>query len=783
MNALQHKLQRDIRAMLGQILAIATVVAAGVMVLIISVSTKQSIELSQQRFYQTYQFADLFAQVTRAPNDLIRQVEQIDGVNIAETRIQAAARFSLAGFAEPIQGQIVSIPDYSEPLLNRLHYLYGGRPAVGAQNEIVVSEPFADAHGLQVGDGIHAILNGRIQALQIVGIALSPEYIYQVDPNSILPDYARYGVFWMNRSALAAAFDMDGAFNNITLSLQSNADSGYVSDSLNLILQRYGSQGAYGRYEQVSHRFLSEELQQLGVMAVVLPTIFLGVAAFLLNILMTRIIHNQRQPIALLKAFGYSNRHIIQHYLWFTTAVVGIGLLGGIVLGMLVAQPMASLYATYFRFPEFIFGVQPRAIAIAFMVAIIAGVTGTFRAVYAAAKRPPAESMRPPSPPIYHRSWLDMPWLRAWFNQPVRIILRNIQRFRLRASLSILGIALSASLLVVGSYQFNAVNEMLTTQYRQVLRMNLDVQFTDVTPGRALYSLQNLAEIDYAEGYRSVPIQLSNNRKEWRLMLLGLNDYSELRSLPGWQHPLPTDGILLTRYLAEDLQLELGDHVSVQVLTGRQQQLQLPLAGIIDEPIGLGVYMQREALNTALREGDVISGAWLLSQEHTYATLFPTLQEMPMVASITQITKAEREIRTYIDNTILGFMAVMFVLAGSITFAVVYNNARILFAERERELATMRVLGFSKAEVAATLLGELAVLVVLAIPLGWAIGMLFSWLLVTAMSIDLFRIPFILSPHIFALSAIGVLLAALLSLGFMLKRIWQLDMIQSLKTE
>lgn len=768
--------------MAGQVAAIALVVAIGVMVLVISVSARQSIALSQQSFYQQYNFADVFVDVVRAPDDLVHQVREMPGVNIVESRVRVAARAQVDGFDEPVQAELLSLPDREPSMLNQLYYVVGQPPAIGA-NEVVVSAPFAQAHDLAPGDSIGAIINGRLQTFSISGVALSPEYIYQLGPGSIMPDYERFGVFWMSRQTLAAAFDMDGAFNNLTLTLQPGVTAQQVIPHLDALLKRYGSAGAFSRDDQMSHRFVDEELAQLGVIAWILPTIFIAVAAFLLSVILARIIRTQRQSIALLKAFGYHTSQVIAHYGQLAATILLLGYGAGVVLGWLVAEPMAQLYATYFRFPEFVFQLQLQVLGLAFITLVLAGAIATVHAVSAAARMRPAEAMRPPAPVTYQQSRLET-WLALhWLSQSGRMVLRHLARHPVRAWLSILGISLSGGLLLLSSYQFHAVDTMLTQQYRQLHRMDVTLTFTEVRPSHSLTSLQQVPGIQYVEGYRQVPIELSNGTEQWRLPLMGLPGETHLRWLTQDGTTLPDGSLAINQYLAQALAVDVGDLVEVQVLTGRQQALRLPITHIIDEPLGVGVYTTLTSLNQWLMEGSSVSGAWLLVDESQQRAVFEALHGMPMVASIGHIGRAEADIRGYIDNTVLGVMAVMFVLAGSMTFAVVYNNARVVFAERERELSTLRVLGYRKSEVAAVIVSELVLLVAIAIPIGWAIGVSFAWLMTMALSMDLFRIPFVLTPQSFGLSALGVVLAAVISLALMVRRVWQMDMLNALKTE
>lgn len=783
--SLKRKMLRELSGMMGQLVAIASVVAIGTMVLIISLSTRLSIAQSQQYFYDQYQFADVFMHVTRAPNDMAMRLQELPGVNQVETRIIASARIQIDDFPEPIQGQFQSVPDFSEPMLNRLYYRYGGPPQAGQIPQVVVTEPFAEAHHLQVGDSIQAILNGRLQRLEISGIALSPEHIYQLEPNSILPDYQRFGVFFMQRSALATVFDLEGAFNQVSVSIQYGADPHDVVSQMNALLERFGSHGAYLREEQASHRFLSEELEQLRILSWVLPTIFLSVAAFLLHVLMGRMMLMQRQTIALLKAFGYSNRQILTHYLSFSLCIVGLGLIVGTLLGYWVAEPLARLYAMYFKFPEFMFGIQIQALGVAMAITALAALAGTFSSVRKALIMSPAEAMRPPAPPSFHHHQSILGPMYQKLTPGTRMIVRTLSRHWFRSVIAIFGIGMSGALLILGGHQFNAVDHMLDHQYRGVFRMDLDVQFTEARPHRVIHELTSIPGVFFAEGYRQVPVRLHNRHQYERVSLSGLPEQPHLRHVLNQQmksETLPGDGILLTRYLAESLQLNAGDSVYVETLVGHQRRLELRVAALVDEPIGIGAYMERVALNRTLFEDDVVDGAWLLI-DATDPTVYQTLQRLPYIASIGSLLDAESDIRDYIQDTVLSVMMIMFFLAGTMTFAVVYNNARIMFSERERELASMRVLGFTRWEVLWVLVGELAVLIVIAIPLGWLFGAGFSYAMVSALSMDMFRIPWVLDMRLFAMATFGVLFAALLSIALISRRVLNLDMIQALKTE
>lgn len=785
MRALDRKLLRDLGALKGQVAAIALVIAAGVMTLIIAVTSLDAIRDSQAGFYRDYRFADVFTELKRAPEHLSGRMAVIDGVDRVHTRVVAPVRLEVAGFDDPVSGQLVSIPEGEQPPINRLHLRQGRLPEPGRADAVAVSEPFAQAHDLRAGDRIEAIINGRLESLTVSGIVLSPEYVYQLGPADLIPDYERFGVLWMNRRSLGRAFDMDGAFNSVALTLQPGAEAEPVIAALDRLLGDYGSLGAYGRDEQVSHRILSQEIDQLGVMAIILPGIFLGVSAFLLSVLMGRIVRTQRQQVAVLKAFGYGSGELVRHYALLTALIVLAGVVVGVVLGAWAADWVAALYMQYFRFPETHFEVRPQIVALGAAVSAAAAMLGTWRAVREAAALAPAVAMRPPAPAIFRRGWLDGSGLRGWLDQPTRIIFRNLGRHRVKALLSVLGIALSVALLLIGGYQFNAVDELIDTQYQKVLKMDAIVHLNEVTSERAAAELRQYPGVRHVEGFRSVPVRLVHGVNDYRTALLGMPPSPQLRGLidrAGADQTLPDEGLVLTDYLAEHLGARVGDAIDVEIKVGRRRTVSVPLAGVVAEPLGVSAYMSRAALNRLMREGPAVSGFWLAHDERHEQALYQELRDAPRVAGIGLISRAERDIRAYIEDTALGMMSVMLLLAASIAFAVVYNSARIALAERERELATLRVLGFGRGEVAWILIGELALLTLAAIPLGWVLGTGFAWVLTESMAMDLFRIPFVVTRQAYALSAAGVLAAAALSAVLIAPRLLRLDMVSALKS-
>ncbi|MGB5080075.1 MAG: ABC transporter permease, partial [Burkholderiales bacterium] len=375
MTALHRKLWRDLRALRGQVIAIALVMIGGIGTMVLAQSNYGALAGTRALYYAEYRFAEVFAHSKRAPLPLLESVRAIPGVREAEARVTGLVTLEVAGYDEPITGQMISLPGPDGPGLNGLFLREGSLPS--SDDGVVIGEAFAEAHGLRPGAALIAILNGRRRALSISGIGLSPEFVYQIRPGDVFPDFARFGVLWMPREPLAMAFDMDGAFNDLSLTLTRQAREDDVIDALDGLLAPYGGVGAHGRDLQLSHRFLDAELDELRVMTQMFTAIFLGVTAFLLNVVIGRLVTAQREQIAVLKAFGYSRFEVGLHYAQLVLMMVIAGVPLGLGFGAWAGRMVADIYMDFFRFPYLAWSLEPRVIALAFGFALAAAVLGT----------------------------------------------------------------------------------------------------------------------------------------------------------------------------------------------------------------------------------------------------------------------------------------------------------------------------------------------------------------------------------------------------------------------
>lgn len=785
MSALDRMLLRDLWHLRGQVFAAALVVACGVAAFVSMRSTYYCLLDAQRDYYAAYRFADVFAQVERAPAGLESQIRAIPGVQAAQVRVVRDVVLDVAGLAEPATGRLVSIPQRLRPTLNDI-YLRSGRYIDPARDdEVLASEAFASANRLQIGDRVGAIVNGRWKQLRIVGIALSPEYIYEVGAGGLFPDNRRFGVLWMSHPALAAAFDMEGAFNDVALKLDLGANTREVLARLDQLLAPYGGVGAYDRSEHVSNRFISDEISQNRISSSYVPAIFFGVAAFLIHVLLSRVVSLQRGEIGVLKAFGYGNLRVGLHYVKLAFAGIAGGIALGCIAGFYLGEGLTDLYRDYYRFPDLSYRGSLRVVVFAAVIGALVAVTGALSAVHAAVRLPPAEAMRLPPPASFRPGALERLGLHTLLSPAWRMVVRNLSRRRWKAMLSITGIACAGGMLVIGGFFLDAINHLVRVQFEVIQREDLTVVFTETRGRDGLYAIRQMPGVWQAEALRSVPVRLRFQHRSRRVELSALPARGELHRLVDSDLrtvPLPPDGVVLTDRLAAILGAGPGDLVTVEALEGRRAVRDVPVTGLVDELTGLGAYMERRALARLLREDDAISGVRLSVDAALTDDLYAVLKGLPVVSGISIRQAMLDSFEDILDRSVRVTTLINVFFACVIAVGIVYNNSRIALSERGNELASLRVLGFTRREVGVILLGEQAALTAVAIPLGWLLGYGICALLARLMDTELYRIPLIISARTYAWAGLIVALAAIVSGLLVARRLATLDLVAVLKT-
>ncbi len=786
MRALDKKLLRDFKRLWPQALAISLVLACGVATLILAVGTYRSLEETRQAYYERYRFASVFATATRAPNSLMRKISRISGVSTAEGRIVEPALLDITGMREPASASVISMPDYEPSRLNRLYLRAGRLPQPGKPGEAVVSESFAREHGFRVGSTFSGTLAGRRIEFQITGLAMSPEFIYAIGPGDLVPDHRRFAVIWMRESQMSGLSNLDDAFNSVSLTLLPGTSQRAVIAELDQLLQPYGGTGAYGRKDQTSHAFLDSELQALRAMAGVIPPIFLFVSAFLINMILSRLIALEREQIGLLKALGYSRRAVSMHYLKLVLVISLAGVAIGFGAGTWLGDGLTRIYTEFFDFPFLIFLRSFDVYLLAAGVSVAAAVLGALKSVLAAASLPPATAMRQAAPTLYRRSSFIGRWLAGMVSQLTVMAVRHVIRWPLRSGFTMLGTSLAVALLITAIFIFGSINFMIDTVYFKTDRQDATITFTTPLGTDAVQAVKKLPGVLSAEPFRMMMVELSNGSYSRRLMITGKPKSTRLsRVLDLNLDPvlLPSSGLVLSERVAHHLKARRGDMIRVRLLDEGGSVVEVPVADITQSYLGLDVYMDLDALNRLSRVGPRLSGVFVELDPAKYDAIYAAIKAMPKAASIALRAESLKKFRETIEENIVIMTTVYAVLAVIIAFGVVYNSARILLSERARELASLRVLGFSRREVASVLTIELAVLALLAQPLGWVLGYGFSWAVVQGFQSDLYRMPFVVENSAYGWSSMVVLISSILSALIVIARVARLDMIRVLKTK
>lgn len=785
MRALDRKLLRDLWHIRTQVLAIAAVIGSGVALFVLALVTLQSLRLSQETYYLRYGFADVFASAKRAPRALEDDIREIPGVATVETRVVVDVTLDLPDMEEPAKGRLVSVPEGHRPRLNDVHLRRGRYLEADRPDEVLVSEAFAEAHDLDPGDEVTAVINGRRRRLKVVGLALSPEYIYSLPAGDLFPDARRFGVFWMARKPLATAFDMEGGFNDVALALTPGASVEEVIDRLDQLLEPYGGLGAIPRALQQSHWYVDNEITQLQNTAVVVPVIFLAVAAFLLNVVLSRIVTVQREEIAALKAMGYDNWRLGLHYVQWGLVVGSLGALFGVLAGIRLSTGLLGFYLDYFHFPVLEVRWSPAVILGAVAVSLAAGTVGAVAAMRQVLRLPPAEAMRPAAPVSYRETWVERLGIKALLSEPSRMIVRNVLRRPVRTTLSVVGIAFSGAIMIVAGFTLDSMDEIMELQFNVAQRQDLTVSFVEPASASAAYELESLPGVMMVEPMRSVPVRLRFGHRSRQSAITGLPRDAELSRVVAPDYvavSLPPDGLVLTDALAGILGVRRGDVVRVEVLEGRRPEVDIVVGDVVEQYLGTAAYMDIDALRRLLKEGSTLTGAALLTDSLFAERLLTTIKEIPAVAGVTLKRAAVENFEKTLADSMGMMIGFYLFFAGVIAFGVVYNGARISLSERSRELASLRVLGFTRAEISYILLGELGVVTLLAIPAGLALGYLLAAGATHAFETELYRFPLVVSSKTYLISVATVLVATIVSGAIVRRRLDKLDLVAVLKS-
>ena len=784
--ALDRKLLRDLWRVRSMGLAIAVVVASGIALLIASLICFDSLETTRDRYYARNEFGDVFANAKRVPRWVAGSLDELPGVDRVDTRVVAGVTLDVPGSTEPVNGRLISLPDSGRPVLNDVTLRSGRFPDPGRGEEALVNERFAEGHGLDLGDEVFAVINGRRQRLEIVGTVLSPRI--HLCHRRRGPDSGPQAVRGVLDGAPAPRHRLrhgGRVQRHLALARRGRPPPNPPSPNSTASSSLTGASGPFRGPSRSRTGTLQNELTGLRGMALLMPMIFLGIAAFLLNVVLRRMVAVQREQIAVLKAVGYSNLRLGLHFTQWAVVVSVLGGALGIALGALMSAGMLNLYMEYFRFPDLITRWSWAHILGALFACGAASVLGAAAAVKSVVRLPPAEAMRPAAPDTFRVSMLERVGLRRWLTQPLRMVVRNLSRRPARAAMSVIGIAFSAAIMVLASAAMDSFEELMQLQFNVVQRQDVTVTFFEPEGRAAYYELASVPGVLEVEPLNAISARLRNGHRNRQVAIRAVEPGARLQRVVGSDYqPVELDrsGLILSRKLAEVLDVETGDTLRVEALHGTRPERDMVVAGTVDDLMGVAAYLEPDALRRFLGDTATMSAAALGIDPAARESVYAALKGMPVVAGVALQHAMMENFETFVAENMNNTMAVNLLFAMVIAFGVIYNTARISLSERSRELASMRVMGFTRAEIGVVLFGELAILTAAAIPVGLALGYSMLAGMVTAYETELFRMPLVAEPGTFAWASVAVVIAMVLSALTVRRKLNRLDLVEVLKT-
>lgn len=786
MSTLHTKLWRDLRRLRAQVVTIAVVVAIGVAGFVGMFAVHDSLKTSRDAFYADNRLADLFAGIKRAPVSLGERLRAIPGVAEVKLDVVFDAQVDLPEVVQPVTGRFIgldlSAAQAGRQGLNALSLKQGRWPERGAQLEALVSDRFAAARSLKPGDVVHAILNGRRERIHLVGTAATPEYVFASQGGA--PDDTGFGIWWIDGARMTELFDMQGAFNQASLRLEAGVPERAVLTPLDRLLEPYGSIGAVGRDRQLSTKIVSDELAQLKVMGTVLPAIFLAVAMFILNVVLSRQVATQRSQIAALKALGYTDGAIAWHYIQLALVIAGLGVVVGLGLSQLIGRGMLSLYDEVFRFNRLAYATDTTLVLLSAAIAGLAAAAGTWTAIHAVVRLRPAQAMLPPAPPAYTATLVERLGLGRFLSTSARMVVRNLERRPLRAAFTVTGIALAVALQISGAFWLDAIAHIVDVQFRQVQQGDVLVNFHRPVPVTVVRDLQRMPGVLDAEVYRTEPVKVTLRGRSNDTAVMALRGNARLMRLVDEDRgalALPAHGVVLSGLLAREIGAQVGDRITLQFRLWNRRSVEVEVVDIARTMFGQLLYMNLDTLNRLAGDGDGVADAALQVDPAAMPAFWAAVKSAPGINSVFDKASSMAEFNHRTERNMGVFSGILTLFAVAMAVGIIYNAARISLSERAWELASLRVLGMTRAEVSVLLLAELAAELLIALPLGALAGWGLATLMMQLMASDAIDFPVVIEPSTYASAALIVLAAGVASALLVRRHIDRLDLVSVLK--
>lgn len=786
MSILFKNLLRDIKKSKGQFISILIIVILGVTFYTSLNSAFKNLSNSSIKYYEEYRLADLWIDLDKAPISIKEKVEKLSNVEMVTGRIVKDASINISD--ENATLRFITLPDIKSNIVNDLTIKSGRYFSESDSNQCLLDEDFFKANNLKLGEYIYPVINGNQAKLKVLGVVKSPEFIYTLkDSGELIPDNKRFGIIYIKQSFGEAIFDLKGSVNNISIKVKSGSDVDEVKDDVKKLLKNYGVKSSIDRKQQTSTMMVDAEIKKLQSTGGSFPVIFFMVASVIIYIMMGRMVENQRIQIGVMKALGFTNVQVLIYYMSYSTIIAVSGSLIGSILGTYMGFSITKLLNQYFNLPLSNTQIYGEFVIPAFLLTLIFCLFAGYNSCKIIFKIMPSEAMREKSPISGKKivvEKVDFIWRNI--NKLERIIMRNLFRYKRRVLLTSLGVIFSSAILLVAFSMNDSVNFMIKQQYGSIQNYDIKVKFSKLLSINDLSTIKDIQHVVEFEPILETGIELSNGWKSKEVGFTALTQNPKMYKVEdksGNSVTLPQNGLLISEKLANILGIKVNDSVNVKFFFPEKEEKKMVVKGIVVQYLGLSTYTSMNNLNSVLGEGVIANSAVLKLESSAFENEVKNkLKDMPGVSSVESKADSSNALTKNME-AMKSTIGMLIMLSATLLIAVLYNIATINIFERQRELATLKVLGFNNKEVKKLIFNENYIISIFGIIIGLPLGTWLGGYLIEASSTDAYSIPYVVEFKSYVITIILTLIFTVITNMALMRKIKAINMLEVLKNK
>ncbi len=777
-------LKREIIKGKGQFIAAALVVLIGVTAFLATYTSYLNLNNSAKSYYDKYNLLDYYAQVKSISDNEIQQVGKIQGVKNSSGRICVDITGDM-GSDRRATLRAISVPDNSEPEINRLHFVKGSFFDSNSFDECLISDKFASFYKLKTGDTVKTNIQGNPYEFKIHGIVNSPEYVYAIkSAATLLTSDGDFGIIYIKESQLKKMTGAGDAFNQVHFTLSEQYNNPDTIKKIENALKPAGFLYGMVRKDLASYAMLSDDINMLEELAVILPLLFLSVAAMIIYVILKRVVNNQRTLIGVMKAFGYSDKKVLKHYISYSLLVALTGAVPGTIFGMGLGALITRMYTQFYNIPELSVKIYWTEMLLGILVSIIFSLVAGYNSTKKILKLEPAQSMRSEPPVSGNKILVEKIkplWKKLSFGWKMSI--RNIFRARQRAVMTMMGFVFTIVLLVGTLFFLDSMNYISDEYYKDFQRQDYKVLFNSPVQYDETYKLLKTEGINKLDPILELPVEIIKDNKKSDMMLTAIgkdNTLYKLKDKEDNKMTVPKGGVILPHSMAEKISVNIGDVVTIKSHVPGFDTAKVKVVGIMKQYIGFSCYMNIEDLKQYTQNQKLANAALIKVNDGMDGKVQHNLYQNKSVDFLeSRLTSAETFDK--FTGIIYIFIGVLVAFALVMGGAIVFNSTVINIMERKRELASLKALGYSLKEIKLVILRENMLLGFLSLVPGLILGRLMCGFLANMFNNNYFVMPVIVNIPTYIIAALSIFVFAGFAQFANRKNMTGLDMVETLK--